>query len=968
MDWKAKWITIKGKESAQNFWFCARKEFDLNENITDAKLHITADSRYVVWVNGKRLGQGPIRSWHFAYHYDTYDISDLLYIGDNAISVLVTHYGIGTFQYIPAPTGLLAQIDIKMLDGDVETVITDSSWKVSEHPSYDRRTPRIACQQAWVEHFDARVDPLGWEDICFDDLSWENAEEIGDVGCQPWTNLVPRPIPFLTEEPISPVSVISSRLVNPPKQVWAMNLRNNLLPGDIDANPRPICGFIATTIKVDQETDVTFKYQSRWVNATGTLRVNGEDVGQNPDYFSRWAGGSTVNFKLRPGENLLLWNVTGTYHEWSTNFPVESPIMLEPSAPFVSNAHFATFGPFISSDDQDFLSVWNAKTVDDLKPYTKYLKPIDHNDENSAHVFNLTVWAKQAQGKPRIDDLNAMCSVNDNVTTIYPTDDGSDIELIFDFGKMAVGFLEFEVDAPEGVIMDWLGFESYQDGVLDYTWGMNNVMRYITRSGWQKFHSVIRRGGRYFILTIRNLAEPMQIRQVRLLLNTYPVIHRGDFICNDHLLNQIWRIGRYTTRLCSEDTYVDCPTYEQTFWVGDSRNEGAVNYVAFGEYALSRHCLILAGQSLNRSPLVESQVPSGWENILTAWSMLWALACEEYYQMTGDMDFLKEIYPYMAKQANNCEKMLNGDDLLEIEAWNMLDWAPMDTPGSGIITHQNAWLVEAYRRTAKVAKILGKDSDADRYLKIAEKIKIGINKRLWSDEKQAYIDCIRADGTLSPVVSQQTNTVVFLCDCATDDRKEIIQQYIASAPDGFVRIGSPFMMFFTFEALAKTGDFQKILDLSRKHWGFMLDKDATTCWETFPGYEPSSRWTRSHCHAWSAAPTYFLSTYQLGIRPIEPGFSKVLIAPEPADLLWAKGRMPTPKGNISVWWQKTDNSFDIQVDLPDDVYAVIKLPVNAEEFSDIKIDGDIKATKENNYWILKADKGGKIHVSVFKQI
>jgi alpha-L-rhamnosidase len=961
MDWEAKWITIKGHETSQNFWFCARKEFIVDESIAQAKLHITADSRYVVWVNGQRLGQGPIRSWHFAYHYDTYDISDLLYVGENVISVLVTHYGVGTFQYIPAPTGLLVQADITNADGDTQSVGTDYSWKVNEHPSYDRRTPRIACQQGWAEHFDARVEPLGWEDICFDDSDWEDAVEIGEVGCKPWTNLVPRPIPFLTEEPMSPVSVISSRTVNPPKQVWAMNLRSNLLPDDFNANPLPICGFIATTIKVDQETEVTFKYQSRWVNATGILRVNGEDIKQNPDYFSRWAGGSTVTFKLKAGENLILWNVTGTYHEWSASFPVESAVMFEPVAPFVNDARFATFGPFTSSNDQDFSAIWNAKTIDDLKPFIKHVKPINHIDENSANIFNLTVWAKQSQDDPKIDDLNALCSANDNVTTIYPTDDGSDIELVLDFGRMGIGFTEFEINAPEGVIMDWLGFESYQDGTLDYTWGMNNVMRYITRSGWQNFHSVIRKGGRYFILTIRNLTEPMQIRQVRSLLNTYPVIHRGEFLCNDHQLNQIWRIGRYTTQLCSEDTYVDCPTYEQTFWVGDSRNEGAVNYVAFGEYALSRHCLILAAQSLNRSPLVESQVPSGWENILTAWSLLWALACEEYYQVTADMDFLKEIYPYMAKQAYNIDKMLNADDLLEITAWNMLDWAPMDTPGAGVITHQNAWLVEAYRRTAKVAKILGKNSDAEHFLQVAEKVKVGINKRLWNEEKQAYIDCIRADGTLSPVISQQTNTIVFLCDCATENRKDIIRQYMAEAPEGFVKIGSPFMMFFTLEALAKTGDFQKILDLSRKHWGFMLDKDATTCWETFPGHELSNRWTRSHCHAWSAAPTYFLSTYQLGIRPIESGFSKVLIAPEPADLLWAKGRMPTPKGNIFVWWQKTDNGFDIQVELPEGVSAKIQLPVNATEFSDLKVDGNAKSIKDKGYWIIEAEAGSKIH-------
>jgi hypothetical protein len=963
MDWNAKWISIEGQESSQNFWFCARKTFYITDEIREAKLHVTADSRYVVWVNGQRLGQGPIRSWHFAYHYDTYDLSDLLYLGENTIAVLVTHYGVGTFQYLPAPTGLLAQAEITKVDGDVEYVGTDDSWKVMEHPSYDRRMPRIACQQGWAEYFDASVEPIGWQDICFDDSNWEDAVEIGEVGCKPWTNLVPRPIPFLTEEPMYPVSVASSRLVNPPKQVWAMNLRNNLLPDDFDANPRPLCGFIATTITVEQKTEVTFKYQSSWVNATGRLRVNGKDIERTPDYFSRWAGGNALTFKLDPGENLLMWDVTATYHEWSTSFPVESQVLLEPVAPCVKDARFATFGPFKSSSDSNFTAVWDAKTADELKPYANHAKPISQSDENSAHVFSLTVWAKASDGKPQIDNVDAMCLANNDITAIYPTGDGSDIELILDFGKMGVGFLEFDVDAPEGVIMDWLGFESFQDGVLDYTWGMNNVMRYVTRSGWQSFHSVIRRGGRYFILTIRNLTEPMRIRQVRSLLNTYPVIHRGDFICNDHLLNQIWRIGRYTTRLCSEDTYVDCPTYEQTFWVGDSRNEGAVNHAAFGEYALSRHCLLLAAQSLNRSPIVESQVPSGWENLLTAWSLLWALACEEYYQTTGDMDFLLEVYPYMAKQANSFEKMLTVDGLLDIEGWNMLDWAPMDTPGAGIITHQNAWLVEAYCRTAKLARILGKSTDSDHYLKVAKKVKAGINKRLWNDDKRAYIDCIRADGSLSPVVSQQTNTVVFLCDCATEDRKELISKYMADAPSHFVKIGSPFMMFFTFEALARTGGFQKILDLSRKHWGFMLDNDATTCWETFPGHELSNRWTRSHCHAWSAAPTYFLSAYQLGIRPIEPGFSKALIAPEPADLKWAKGRMPTPKGNIFVWWQKDDKYFDIQIELPKDVSAQIQLPVNPKEFKELKVDGDVTYTTEKGVdcWVIEVQKGRNIH-------
>ena len=211
------------------------------------------------------------------------------------------------------------------------------------------------------------------------------------------------------------------------------------------------------------------------------------------------------------------------------------------------------------------------------------------------------------------------------------------------------------------------------------------------------------------------------------------------------------------------------------------------------------------------------------------------------------------------------------------------------------------------------------------------------------------------------MVSQQTNTVVFLCDCATEDRREIIRQYISDAPEGFVRVGSPFMMFFTFEALARIGDFQAILDLSRERWGFMLDKDATTCWETFPGFSGGGRWTRSHCHAWSAAPTYFLSAYQLGVRPLESGFSLALIAPEPADLQWAYGRVPTPKGTISVSWRKGDD-FQIDVSLPVGVAAQIQIPVRPEEFPDLKVDSSVEFTqsREKEYWAIQVGQGAQI--------
>ena len=99
----------------------------------------------------------------------------------------------------------------------------------------------------------------------------------------------------------------------------------------------------------------------------------------------------------------------------------------------------------------------------------------------------------------------------------------------------------------------------------------------------------------------------------------------------------------------------------------------------------------------------------------------------------------------------------------------------MDTPNQGVVTHQNAWLVRALRETASLAAALNAEAyaeDYQRFIAAADRIKEAINRHLWSEEHQAFVDCRRVDGALSPVVSQQTNTVVYLCDCVDGERKE----------------------------------------------------------------------------------------------------------------------------------------------------------------------------------------------------
>src|SRR5690606_559826 len=149
----------------------------------------------------------------------------------------------------------------------------------------------------------------------------------------------------------------------------------------------------------------------------------------------------------------------------------------------------------------------------------------------------------------------------------------------------------------------------------------------------------IRRGLRYVMVTVRNAIRPVKFYGIRMLQSNYPVAEIGRFHSSDALLNEVWEISKHTTQLCLEDTFVDCPAYEQVFWVGDSRNEALVHYYLFGDPAIVKRCLRLVPSSKVQTPLYVDQVPSGWNSVIPNWTFFWAIACYEYYEQTGDVAF-----------------------------------------------------------------------------------------------------------------------------------------------------------------------------------------------------------------------------------------------------------------------------------------------------------------------------------------
>jgi hypothetical protein len=92
-------------------------------------------------------------------------------------------------------------------------------------------------------------------------------------------------------------------------------------------------------------------------------------------------------------------------------------------------------------------------------------------------------------------------------------------------------------------------------------------------------------------------------------------------------------------------------------------------------------------------------------------------------------------------------------------------------------------------------------------------------------------------------------------------------------------------------------------------------------------------------HGWCSTPLVQMSSRILGVTPATPGFEKISICPQLCDLAWAKGKVPTPRGDMEVSWALRDGKFALDVTVPDGTDAEVILPVSRFEKPVVTLDG-----------------------------
>ena len=186
----------------------ARKEFRLDHVPSKCEICITADSFYVLYVNGQYVTRGPARGYHGNWPFDRVDIAPFLKKGKNLLAVMGYQYGTSTFTYLYADE---AGILIAGTADDV-SLNTNNSWRVRQAPGHSRGVARLSLQLGFQELYDAAVDPQdSWKELEYDDGAWETGGLIvtRTPGAMPWHSFEERSIPLFTSDLLYPEKIVA---------------------------------------------------------------------------------------------------------------------------------------------------------------------------------------------------------------------------------------------------------------------------------------------------------------------------------------------------------------------------------------------------------------------------------------------------------------------------------------------------------------------------------------------------------------------------------------------------------------------------------------------------------------------------------------------------------------------------------------------------------------------------------------
>lgn len=423
----------------------------------------------------------------------------------------------------------------------------------------------------------------------------------------------------------------------------------------------------------------------------------------------------------------------------------------------------------------------------------------------------------------------------------------------------------------------------------------------------------------YRYMEVSGLSKPPALDEIQgLALNTN-VQNNNVFISSAGLINSIQDVTERTFLANLISVQSDCPAREKFGYGGDLNATSEAFIYNFHMQDFYRKTIYDWVDAINDSLFVDTAPYVGLNYCGLSWESAFIITQYNLYLYYNDTAIIREMYESDIKWMEKAER-LHPKGIVEsgLSDHESLEPVPVELTGT-------AHYLQCSRIMSEFAKYMGDAAHKKKYEKLSEKLVEAIADRFWRVKISEKINKQTLFATLLYFNIIPENEIAMAEDSLLG---------ALSLPGGQFTTGI-FGTKYILESLSKTGNSETVYRIvnskSFPGWGHMIDRGATTLWETWK----ESDNTYSNCHPMFGSVSEWFYRWLAGIRPDSdyPGFERFTINPNlPEGLTEVSSSYQSPNGEIvSSWKNYPDGNQEFIIAIPEGSLAMVRLPASEKQ-------------------------------------
>ena len=519
---------------------------------------------------------------------------------------------------------------------------------------------------------------------------------------------------------------------------------------------------------------------------------------------------------------------------------------------------------------------------------------------------------------------------------------------IYDLGQNVSGMLKLSYRGKKGDVLriypaEKLDKDKNADQVAK-SWGtVGNCITCVVGEDdvWQEYRMRFTYfAGRYF--AVEKSSEAVEVNDITGEAISSAWKTNGTFQCDDSRYVQIYDLVEKAVEANMVSVHTDCPTLERFAWQEPNHLMApSIMYMKDGRKLWEKFFMDMRTDQLTENDyfmdlegnrfypgagLIPSQAPCYVHNVLPVpgmgsffdiipWGSSGILGVKWHYLFYGDKQVIADNYEMGKKYLEHLKTKQNAEGFLN---YGLGDWGNPDNQ----LARENvetAFLYADAITLAEFAEILGEKEDEVQLRQFAEEIKENYNQRLLvQDEKGKW--CYRSfEHTEKLVITQACEALPLYWGMVPEDKVSDVaeafrQTFLEKRAFASGEVGLPYII----QTARRYGMNDLICSFIMKpehpsYYAFVKEGLTTLgeYWEENP---------RSHCHDMMGHIIEWYYNGLAGIKPLEPGFKKVLIKPYlPESMNYMKCRYESVSGMIQVILTRKDGRVEVETDIAEGI-------------------------------------------------